>query len=73
MDEEYLKKVHLVADKARETFLNIRGLRKTTPQFTRAQKDELTRKEKGLQDQWWKDVKGYMGKESNLGGGDDHG
>ena len=52
----------IVAQKARETFLAIRQLRKTMPQFTRAQKDELETKIKQLQNQWWLDVKDYMRK-----------
>ena len=49
-----------VAEKAQETFLAIRKLRKEMPRFTRAQKDELKYKEKELKDQWWDDVKPYM-------------
>ena len=52
--------VNFVADRARETFLEIRKLRKTLPQFTRAEKDELERRIKLLQDQWWDDVRDRM-------------
>jgi hypothetical protein len=38
----------------------IRNLRKTMPQFTRAQKDALEAEIKKLKDQWWQDVKGKM-------------
>jgi len=50
----------VVAQKARETFLAIRKLRKMMPRFTRAQKDELQAKTKELQDQWWDGVKDLM-------------
>jgi uncharacterized protein HemX len=52
----------IVAEKARETFNRIKMLRKTMPQFTRSQKDELKAKIKEAQDQWWEEVKQYMRK-----------
>lgn len=55
----------IVADKARETFLEIRRLRKTVSQFTKSQKDGMKRKEKELQNQWWENVKAYMMKGEN--------
>lgn len=55
----------IVAEKARETFQKIKALRKTMPQFTRLEKDELESKIKELQDQWWEDAKSYMRKESH--------
>jgi hypothetical protein len=54
------KSAQIVAQKARETFYRIRDLRKTEPQFTRAQKDELERKIKEEQTKWWEEVKGFM-------------
>jgi hypothetical protein len=54
------EKSNLVAQKARETFIEIKRLRKTMPQFTRGQKDELNAKIKEAQDKWWEDVKPYM-------------
>ena len=57
--------VSIVAQKGRETYLAIRELRKTLPQYTRGQKDELTRREKELQDKWWEEVKPYMRSEGN--------
>jgi len=56
-DEE---KARIVAEKARETFLKIRELRKTESQFTRSQKDQLEAKIKKLQAGWWEEVKQYM-------------
>jgi hypothetical protein len=54
----------IVAREARETFLKIRQLRKTMPQFTRAEKDELQRTIDRLEDEWWNAVKVYMRGES---------
>lgn len=54
------KDAEFVAQKAREVFLEIRQLRKTEPQFTRAQKNELERKIKQLKDQWWEGVEPFM-------------
>jgi hypothetical protein len=59
MKEEY----GIVADKARETFLKIRELRKTLPKYTSAQRKELEDKIKASQDEWWEEVKEYMRKE----------
>lgn len=53
-------KIDLVAKKARETFLAIRKLRKTSPQFTRAQKDTLKEEITKLGEQWWEDAKRYI-------------
>ena len=55
------EKSDIVASKARITFGEIRKLRKSYPQFTRVQKDKLASEVKQLQDQWWQDVKEYMG------------
>lgn len=62
--------VDFVAEKARETFLQIRRIRKTRPNFTRAQKNALEAEIKQLKDQWWQDVKGRMTKEP-VGANDD--
>jgi len=50
---EKIREIGYVSQKARETFNKIRVLRKSTKAFTRAQKDELERQIKELQDQWW--------------------
>lgn len=50
----------IVAEKAKETFLEIKRLRKTMPQFTRTQKDDLQSKIKETQDKWWDEVKIYF-------------
>ena len=51
------EKVGIVADRARETFMAIRNLRKTMPQRTKAERDALESKIKELQDSWWTEVK----------------
>jgi hypothetical protein len=60
MDRE--EKSKIVAEKARSTFDTIKQLRKTAPQFTRKEKDDLAEGIKKLQDQWWEDVRSYMAK-----------
>ncbi len=57
--------VSIVAQKARDTFLNIKKLRRTMPHFTRAQKDQVDFIVKVLQDRWWEEVKPYMVKGKN--------
>jgi hypothetical protein len=59
------EKSDIVAQKARETFNEIKLLRKTMPKFTRAQKDKLEAEIKKLHDKWWEDVKQYMNGEEN--------
>lgn len=51
-----MDRAHLIADKARETFLAIKKLRKETPQFTRVQRDSLELGVKKLQEAWWDEV-----------------
>lgn len=58
-------KVKIVADAARDTFSAIKELRKSMPQRTRAQRDELERRIKELQDRWWQDVSPLMVKNEN--------
>jgi hypothetical protein len=60
MDRE--EKSKIVAEKARSTFDAIKQLRKTAPQFTRQQKDDLAAEIKKLQDQWWEEVGMFMTK-----------
>lgn len=55
--EERESKAKVVAERARETFLRIRELRKNSKAFTRAQKDELEKQIVELQNQWWIDNK----------------
>jgi hypothetical protein len=55
-----LKASTVVAEKAKETFLEIKDLRKTMPQSTRAQKDELEEMIKEAKSRWWDEVKIYM-------------
>jgi len=57
--------VSIVAERARETFLEIKRLRKTMPQYTKVQRDEFEIKKKELEDKWWDEVKGYMRKGKN--------
>ncbi len=58
-------KYQIVAQKAKETFLHIRELRKTHPMRTKAERDNLKNKIKELQDKWWKEVNPYMQKDEN--------
>jgi len=62
-DEEVVdkEKVRFVADKARDTFLEIKRLRKTMPQRTKAQRDELELKIKEEHEKWWTEIKHTMG------------
>ena len=57
---EERKEVKFVADKARETFLKIKKLRKAMPKYTKSQRDELEAGIKKLKDEWWQEVKHTM-------------
>jgi len=59
------EKRDLVAERARATFNAIRELRKTAPQFTRQQREDLAEGIKKLQDCWWEDVRHLFAKEGN--------
>lgn len=63
MDLLEKEKSDIVAKKARETFEEIKKLRKTMPQKFGWQKEELEKNIKELQDKWWQDVKHLMIKE----------
>ena len=55
--------VTLVAQRAKEVFLEIRSLRKSMPQRTRVQRDEFEAKKKELERQWWEYSKPFMKKD----------
>ena len=62
---EERKEVKFVADKARETFIKIKKLRKARPKYTKPQRDELEAEIKKLKDEWWEEVKHTMIKEEH--------
>jgi gas vesicle protein len=53
-------KPKIVAEKARETFNNIKKLNKESAKFTKNQRDELATKIKEEKDKWWDEVKDLM-------------
>jgi hypothetical protein len=54
------EKAHIVAQKARDTFLRIKELKRVSPKHTAVQREEMKVKEREMQDQWWEEVKNHF-------------